>query len=44
MLLARERSTLGDEALSAATLPPLPRSGEVVWTDGWSDLLAVLKR
>jgi spermidine synthase len=44
MLVARDRTILEDEAVSAATLPHLARADEVVWTDAWSDLLRVVKR
>jgi hypothetical protein len=44
MLLARERTLLADELISAATLPRLPGSRALVWTDAWSDLVGVLKR
>jgi hypothetical protein len=44
MLLARDRTLLSDELVSAATLPRLPGSRSLVWTDGWSDLVSVLKR
>ena len=44
MLVTRERTLLEDEVVSAATLPPLPHAGAVVWTDDWSDLLGALKR
>jgi hypothetical protein len=43
MLVAADRALLDDEAVSAATLPPLGR-GDVLWTDDWSNLLGVLKR
>ncbi len=44
MLVARDRAFLDDEVVSAATLSRLPRSGEVLWTDDWSDLFRVIKR
>jgi hypothetical protein len=44
MLVARDRAFLDDEVVSAGTLSLLPRSGEVLWTDDWSDLFRVLKR
>ena len=44
MLVTRDRALLEDEVVSAATLPPLPHAGAVVWTDDWSNLLGVLKR
>jgi hypothetical protein len=44
MLLARDRSLLADELVSAATLPRLPGARALVWTDAWSDLVGVLKR
>jgi hypothetical protein len=44
MLVARDRSLLADELVAAATLPRLPGSRALVWTDAWSDLVAVLKR
>ena len=44
MLVARERTQLADEVISAATLPRLPGSRALVWTDAWSDLVSVLKR
>ena len=44
MVVTRDRALLEDEVVSAATLPELPRAGAVVWTDDWSDLLAVLRR
>jgi hypothetical protein len=45
MLLARDRGLLDDDAVSAATLPPLAGAlPPVLWTDDWSDLLGVLKR
>jgi hypothetical protein len=44
MLVARDRALLEDEVISAATLPRLPRAGEVLWTDDWSNLLRVVKR
>jgi spermidine synthase len=44
MLVTRDQALLEDEVVSAATLPPLAQAGAVVWTDGWSDLLGVLKR
>jgi spermidine synthase len=44
MLVARDRAFLDDEVVSAGTLSRLPRSGEVLWTDDWSDLFRVLKR
>ena len=43
MVVSRDRALLEDEVVSAATLPPLPDAGAVVWTDDWSNLLAVLK-
>jgi len=43
MLVPEDRGWLGDEVVSAATLPPLGRR-DVVWTDDWSPLLGVLKR
>jgi hypothetical protein len=43
MVVTRDRALLDDEVVSAATLPPLPEAGAVVWTDDWSNLLAVLK-
>jgi spermidine synthase len=43
MVVTRDRAVLEDEVVSAATLPPLPDAGAVVWTDDWSNLLAVLK-
>lgn len=45
MVLARDRALLDDDAVSAATLPPLPGDpAPVVWTDDWSDLIGALKR
>jgi hypothetical protein len=44
MLVARDRTVLDDEVVSAATLPRLPHADEVAWTDGWSNLLRVVKR
>jgi hypothetical protein len=44
MLLARERTLLADELVSAASLPRLPGARTLVWTDAWSDLVSVLKR
>ncbi len=44
MLVARGPSFFEDEVVSAASLPRLPRAGEVLWTDDWSDLLRVVKR
>jgi hypothetical protein len=44
MLVARGRSLLDDEVVSAATLPPQGQAGDVTWTDDWSNLLRVLKR
>ncbi len=44
MLVARGRAFFEDEVVSAATLPRLPRAGEVLWTDDWSNLLRVVKR
>jgi hypothetical protein len=44
MLVARDRALLDDEVVSAATLPRLPHADVVAWTDGWSDLLRVVKR
>jgi spermidine synthase len=44
MLATRDRALLEDELVSAATLPPLPHAGAVVWRDDWSDLLRALKR
>jgi hypothetical protein len=44
MLVSRDRTLLTDELVSAATLPRLPGSRVLVWTDAWSDLVGVLKR
>jgi hypothetical protein len=44
MLVARGRAFFEDEVVSAASLPRLPRSGQVLWTDDWSNLLRVVKR
>jgi len=44
MVVTRALALLEDEVVSAATLPPLPHTGAVVWTDDGSDLLGVLKR
>jgi hypothetical protein len=44
MVVTRDRALLEDEVVSAATLPPLPHAGAVVWTDDWSDPLGVRKR
>jgi hypothetical protein len=44
MLVARGPAFFEDEVVSAATLPRLPRAGEVLWTDGWSNPLRVVKR
>jgi hypothetical protein len=44
MLVARDRALLDDEIVITATLPGLPRAGEVLWTDDWSDLFRVVKR
>jgi hypothetical protein len=44
MLLARDRTLLDEEVVSAATLPRLGTPGDVRWTDDWSNLLRVLKR
>jgi hypothetical protein len=44
MLVTRDRALLEDEVVSAATLPPLPHAGAVVWTDDWSNPLGILKR
>jgi spermidine synthase len=43
MLVAADRGLLDDEAVSAATLPPMA-GGAVLWTDDWSHLLGVVKR
>jgi spermidine synthase len=44
MVVTRDLALLEDEVVSAATLPPLPHTAAVVWTDDWSNLLGVLKR
>ncbi|HSD25938.1 MAG TPA: fused MFS/spermidine synthase, partial [Vicinamibacteria bacterium] len=44
MLVARGAGFFEDEVVSAATLPRLPRAGEVLWTDDWSNLLRVVRR
>jgi hypothetical protein len=44
MLVTRARALLEDEAVSAASLPPLGRPQPVLWTDEWSDLWRVLRR
>jgi hypothetical protein len=44
MLVARSQVIFEDEFVNAATLPRLAGADEVLWTDGWSDLLRVVKR
>jgi spermidine synthase len=44
MLVARDRTLLDDEAVSAATLPRLRGAFDLLWTDDWSNLFSVLKR
>jgi hypothetical protein len=44
MLVSRGRAFFEDEVVSAASLPRLPRAGEILWTDDWSNLLRVVKR
>jgi hypothetical protein len=44
MLVARGRAIFEDELVSAASLPRLPRAGQVLWTDDWSNLLRVVRR
>jgi hypothetical protein len=44
MLVGDGGGVLDDELVSAASLPPLDRRPDVLWTDDWSDLFSVLRR
>jgi spermidine synthase len=44
VLVARDSPLLEDELVTAASLPAQGAGPDVVWTDDWSELAAVLKR